>query len=716
MTASDEPAAADALAGLDPEQRQVALAPRGPVCVLAGAGTGKTRALTHRIAHGALTGDVDPTRVLAVTFTTRAASELRARLRVLGVEGVQARTFHSAALRQLRYFWPSVVGGAVPSVLPHKAALVAEAAARCRVRVDRAVVRDLAAEIEWAKVSQVAPDDYPAAAVREHRSLPGELPAAEVARVYAAYDDVKRGKGAIDFEDVLLLTAAMLDDDSAMARSVRAQYQHFLVDEYQDVSPVQQRLLDLWLGDRDDVTVVGDAAQTIYSFTGSTPRFLLDFAARYPTATVVRLVRNYRSTPQVVSLANRVLASARALPAQAAGGGVADSRGTLDARLVLRSQRDDGPEPVVAPFDDEPAEAAGVAARMGELISSGVAARDIAVLYRVNAQSETFEDALASAGVPYLVRGSDRFFDRPEVRQAVTLLRGAARASVESGGGPLPEVTRSVLSSMGFATTAPSGQGATRDRWESLAALVTLAEEVDAASPGAGLADLVAQIEQRTALQHAPSLDGVTLSTFHAAKGLEWEAVFLVGLVEGTLPLSYATTPDLVEEERRLLYVGLTRARRYLQLSWAATRSPGGRSRRAVSSFLDAAGLTQAAPVVTRTRSRRRAATLASCTVCGRALGAAIERKLGHCSDCEVDVDLALFERLRVWRLDEATAHSLPAYVVFTDATLTAIASSAPSDEAELAMIPGVGRRKLERYGAAVLALVAGEPVPASVP
>ena len=727
----------DALAGLDPEQREVALAPWGPVCVLAGAGTGKTRALTHRIAHGVVEHGLDPTRILAVTFTTRAAGELRNRLRGLGAEGVQARTFHAAALRQLRFFWPTVVGGSVPDVLPHKASAVAEAASRCRVKVDRAVLRDLASEIEWAKVSQVAPDDYPAAAARASRSLPGDLPATEVARVYAAYDDVKRGRGLIDFEDVLLLTAGMLDEDAAMARSVRAQYQHFLVDEYQDVSPVQQRLLDLWLGERSSLTVVGDAAQTIYSFTGSTPRFLLQFPQRFPDATVVRLVRDYRSTPQVVELANRVLASATPIPR---GDTVASSPSvaSLDARLTLVAQRPDGPRPVVTGYDDEPAEAAGVAERIRTLVRDGVAPRDIAVLYRVNAQSETFEDALATAGVPYVVRGSERFFDRPEVRQAVTLLRGAARAADTEGsegldarsgvpdpthdanGGDAPAArsrlaveVMSVLTALDFRAEPPSGQGAARDRWESLAALVELADDVAAREADAGLRRLVDELEQRAALQHAPSVDGVTLSTLHAAKGLEWHAVFLVGLVEGTVPISYATTPALVEEERRLLYVGVTRAQEVLHLSWAAARSPGGRGRRTPSSFLAAAGLVGTAqPGAGRSGGRRRRqSTLAHCSVCGRALGTPVERKLGHCSDCEVDVDVALFERLREWRLRESTAASVPAYVVFTDATLTAIASSAPGDHAELAAIPGVGARKLERYADAVLALVAGASV-----
>ena len=683
----------DPLEGLDPQQREAVAAPWGPVCVLAGAGTGKTRALTHRIAHGVQTGEVDPRRVLAVTFTTRAAGELRGRLRGLGVEHVAARTFHSAALRQLRYFWPSVVGGEPPTVVSHKAALLAESASRCRIRLDRSALRDLASEVEWAKVSRIAPEAYAAASEPAHRVMPSDLSADDVARLYRAYEDVKRGRALIDFEDVLVLTAAMLADDDAMARQVRASYAHFLVDEFQDVSPAQYRLLELWLGNRRDITVVGDAAQTIYSFTGSTPTYLTQFTQRFPDATVVRLVRDYRSTPQVVDLANRLIAAAQGAP--------------REWTLTLQSQLPDGPSPTLSSYDDEPAEAAAIALQIAKLRETGIAPRDIAILYRVNAQSEVFEDALATADIPYVVRGSERFFDRTEVKQAVTLLRGAARASdADSAEMPLHDQVITVLSTLGFTATAPAAQGAARERWESWAALVALADELVARTPDADLVTFVQELDERLTSQHAPSVDGVTLSTLHAAKGLEWDAVFLAGLSDGTVPISYAVTDEQREEERRLLYVGITRARRHLAVSWAAARSPGGRATRRCTPFLEGL-LADHSRSTTRTTSsrRRRAARLSTCSVCGRALGSAVERKLGHCADCEVEVDVALFERLRQWRRDEAAAASVPAYVVFTDATLTAIATAVPTDEAALLRIPGVGRTKLERYGDAVLKL-----------
>jgi len=680
------------LAELDPEQRAAAGAVRGPVAILAGAGTGKTRAITHRIAYAVATGAVPAGSVLAVTFTARAAGEMRDRLRGLGVEGVTARTFHAAALRQLRYFWPAVVGGALPDLIERKLPVVAAAVSRCGDRATGPELRDVAAEIEWAKATVVAPEGYEQAAVRGGRHPP--RPPAELARVFAAYEEVKRDRGLLDFEDLLLLTAAALEEHPHMAAEVRSRYRHLVVDEYQDVNPLQQRLLAAWLGDRDDICVVGDPNQTIYSFTGATPAYLLEFPRRHPGATVVRLVRTYRCTPQVIGLANSLL---RARPRDGAG-------------LQLVSRCPAGPAPVFAEFPDEEAEAAEVARRCAKLVADGLAAREIAVLYRINAQSEAYEAALAAAGVAYLVRGGERFFERTEVRTAVRLLRGAARSpDAEAADGLVPEVRR-LLGVAGWSPVPPAGTGAVRERWESLAALGRLADEFAAAHPSAAMPDFAAELEQRAASQHAPAVEGVTLASLHAAKGLEWDAVFLVGLVDGMLPIVHADSPGSVEEERRLLYVGMTRARRHLTLSWSRARSPGGRPSRRPSRFLDGlapvgAGRPPAAP-------RRPAPAVgrpaARCRVCGRALSAGPARKLGRCEGCSATVDEALFDALRVWRLARAQEAAQPAYCVFTDATLTAIAEVCPRSSGELASIAGVGTRKLERYGAEVLALVEG--------
>lgn len=686
----------DVLSALDPEQRDVASALTGPVCVIAGAGTGKTRAITHRIAHGVLTGSYDPRRVLAVTFTTRAAGEMRGRLRSLGVDGVQARTFHSAALRQARYFWPQVTGTALPDISSSKLPLVGSAASRCRVPTERTTLRDLASEIEWAKVSNVLAEGYVDAAREAGREVAG-VDAASVARVYAAYEDIKTDRGVLDMEDILLSAVGLLAGHPGVAEAVRAQYHHFVVDEYQDVSPVQHRLLDLWLGERSDICVVGDPAQTIYSFAGARPHYLVDFPKRHPGATLIRLFRDYRSTPQVVGVANAVLS---------AGQGAANG-------VVLQAQRPDGPAAAFVEHADEVAEAHWVATEVSRLVAAGTPVREVAVLFRVNAQSEAYEQALAEAGVSYVVRGAERFFDRAEVRQAGMLLRAAARAGDDAGLADPPDaaaVVAAVLSSAGWSATPPAG-GAARERWESLAAVVAMAEAVVAAKPEATLADVVAEFEGRAATQHAPVADGVTLASMHAAKGLEWDAVFVVGCHEGTLPLTYAETLEQIEEERRLLYVAVTRARAHLFVSWSLSRQPGGRSSRRPSRFLQGVrpigsartdhGAAGAAP----SRRGRGSRALARCRVCGAPLSAAVDRKLGRCVDCPSDVDEALFEQLREWRSRRAKEAKVPAYVVFTDATLTVIAETRPADEKALVAVPGVGRTKLERYGDDVLAL-----------
>jgi DNA helicase-2/ATP-dependent DNA helicase PcrA len=559
------------LAGLDPEQRETALAGRGPVCVLAGAGTGKTRAITYRIAYAAATGAVDPAHVLALTFTVRAAGELRGRLRQLGIGLVRASTFHAAALRQLNYFWPRVVGGRPPQLVDGKASLVREAAKRAQVRLDGGAgnLADAASEIEWAKVTQVRPDGYAAAAAAAGRSPAAG--AASQAAVYAAYEELRRERHLIDFESILELTAAILLDNRTAADQVHDLFRHFVVDEYQDVNPLQKLLLDAWLGDRDDLCVVGDPHQVIYSFTGATPSYLTGFTAEFPGATVVRLVRDYRSTPQVVAVANQLARTAAPLVAQ----------------------RAPGPPPVLTEYPDEIAEAGGLAIQVQALRARGVPLREIAVLVRVNADTERFERALAEAGVPFLVRGAERFYERPVVRQALVLLRGAARGDSAAdhgpgGGDPLPTAVRAVLTGMGLTAAPGSGGAAARERWESLTAIAQLADDLHATRPRATLADFSAELTERSELGYAPAVDGVTLASMHAAKGLEWDAVLLPGLVEGLMPIVHARTPDAVEEEKRLLYVAVTRAREHLHLSWAPARTPGARGvARPRSRFLD---------------------------------------------------------------------------------------------------------------------------------
>lgn len=569
------------LAQLDEQQRVVAEALLGPVCVLAGAGTGKTRAITHRIAYGVATGAYDPKRVMALTFTTRAAGELLGRLRALGAEGVAARTFHSAALRQLHYFWPTVVGGSPPRVLDGKGPLIGQAASALRLGLDTPALRDAAAEIEWRKVSKLSLDAYARAA--ESRTMPARLSVAAMVDLHERYERIKDERRQIDFEDVLLATAGMLETESRVAEQVREQYRFFVVDEYQDVSPLQHDLLALWLGGRRELCVVGDASQTIYSFAGASSDYLVRFGSEYPDATIVRLEDNYRSSAPIVSVANRLMRGrpgALTLRAASAGAGEA-------------------PEPSIARHADDAAEAAAVAQSISRRIADGASPESIAVLYRINTQSIAIEAALRRADIPVQTRADSRYFDQPEVRQAIMLLRGAA---ISIGDEPLFKSVSDVLRGLGWRQDAPEGSGAERSRWESLTALLGLAEESPA---GTTLAEFVRELQRRVEQQHAPTRSAVTLSTLHAAKGLEWDVVYIVGLTEGSVPITFATSLEAVDEERRLFYVGITRARRALELSWAQ-RANASRAERAPSRFLDELRAPGAAADVSRRAAPRR--------------------------------------------------------------------------------------------------------------
>ncbi len=548
---SKEATSESLLGDLDEGQREAATTLRGPVCILAGAGTGKTRTITRRIAYGISTGAYSPDRVLALTFTARAAGEMKTRLRHLNAGGVEAATFHAAALRQLTHFWPTVVGGDAPRVMGGKAQLLTEAAKNMSIRVDSPTLRDVAGDIEWRKVSNLSLEAY---AELTARPTVGSLTRAQVMSLHAEYERLKDDRRVIDFEDVLLLTTGLLANEESALMHVRERYRFFVVDEYQDVSPLQHDLLSLWLGDRRDLCVVGDASQTIYSFTGATSRYLLDFSHVFPEATLVRLETNYRSTAPIVRIANDVM---RDRPGAL----------TLTAHTVA------GPKPEFDAYPDDGAEARGVAAKIAQEISAGTPAKDIAVLYRVNSQSAALEQALSDAGVSYQVAGGVRFFDMPEVKQAIMALRGAA---VSVTGDPLFKSVSDVVRSLGWTQDPPQATGAVRARWEAFNALVVLA---DTAAPGTTLRDFTAELQQRQESRHEPTLDAVTLSSIHGAKGLEWKSVYLVGLSEGLLPVSFAATPDQVNEERRVFYVAVTRASSHLTMSWASSFGSHGSAR-----------------------------------------------------------------------------------------------------------------------------------------
>ncbi|MGP6175154.1 ATP-dependent DNA helicase UvrD2 [Corynebacterium sp. A21] len=681
------------LEDLDSDQRVAATAPRGPVCILAGAGTGKTRTITYRIAHLIEQGFVSPNRVLAVTFTSRAAGEMRHRLSLMGVGGVQARTFHAAARKQLMYFWPQVAGDLPWRLLDNKFPLIGRAARSVGVGSETENIRDLLSEIEWAKASLISADQYPEAIQGTNRTPP--VPAEKVAEIYRRYEQAKSNSDGmlLDFDDLLIHTAGALENSPAVAEEFREQYRTFVVDEYQDVTPLQQRVLQAWLGERDDLTVVGDANQTIYSFTGASPDHLLNFSRTYENATVVKLQRDYRSTPQITDLANTVIGQAT--------GRVAGTR------LELQGMRPAGPDPQFQSFDDEPTEAREIAGRILTLLDQGIPASEIAVLYRINAQSAAFEQALADAGINYQVRGGEGFFNRNEVKQAISeLVRTAARSDLpeEAIGGELHRLVRAVLAPLGLSSAEPEGAQA-RERWQSLNALVELVEELGRATPDLDLPTLLRKLRERAESKHPPTVEGVTLASLHAAKGLEWDAVFLVGLVENTLPISHAIKAGdhQVEEERRLFYVGVTRAREHLYCSWSFARQEGGRKSRKRTRFLDGIvpepDLTQVPP---------RSVRPSRCRNCGRPLNSPGEKVLGRCSECPSDADEGVFEGLRAWRSEVARDMQVPAYIVFTDATLMAVAEALPRSEAELLDVSGIGPAKLEKYGAGLLAVLGG--------
>ncbi|PAY22332.1 ATP-dependent DNA helicase [Dietzia natronolimnaea] len=693
-----------ALDGLDPQQRRAVLAPRGPVCILAGAGTGKTRTITRRIAHLVTTGHVRGDQVLAVTFTARAAGELRMRLAGLGVAEagtgpVQARTFHSAALRNLSYFWPRVYGEEPWQLLDGQFRAVAQAVRRVGLDPSTETIRDVLTEIGWAKSSLLTPDTYAERAIALGRDLPA--PAPEVARAFRAYEDLKVSGPVrmLDFDDLLGHMADLVEEVPAIAEEFRDRYRCFVVDEFQDVTPAQQRLLSAWLGRRDDLTVVGDVNQTIYSFAGADPDYLLGFAERYPEATVVRLESDYRSTPQVVELANAVI-----------GSGAGRFRA---AGLTLRGMRPAGPEPVLTEYPDEDAEAEAVAGAIADLVHGGLDPSEVAVLYRVNAQSERIEAALDEVGIGYRLKGGEGFFERTVIRRAMatidTLVDGsdavaAGEHSTLTDPTDVVRVIRAALEPLGLTAAEPSGAQA-REKWESLTALMGLVEEIATTADRPGLLPVVAGLRARAAARHAPDERGVTLASFHAAKGLEWDAVFLLGVHEGSLPISHAIKagPDAIEEERRLLYVGVTRAREHLSVSWSRSRRAGGRATRRPSRFLDPV---RPAPAPAGTRQATDSADKGRCRGCGERLTGPMHRALGSCPDCSVEVDTGLFERLRDWRRETSERIGKPAYTVFTNDTLVQIARERPADTRSLGRIGGIGAHKLGEYGDEVLRLV----------
>ena len=535
---------AQILAELDPDQLAVVTAISGPVCVIAGAGTGKTRVITNRIAYAINAGVTDPTKVLALTFTAKAAGEMRARLRVLGISNAAARTFHSAALKQLLYFWPYAFGGQFPSLLTTKSGFISQAITRAEVAIPAQVnaLREIASEIEWAKVLEISPEDYQERAIESSRlvKLPNSKTQGEnlsmIAQVYEAYESLKKQERTLDFEDVLLLTVGMLEEDRGVRERVRDQYRYFTVDEYQDVSPLQQRLLNLWLGNREELCVVGDAAQTIYSFAGATSNFLLNFQNRFPNAQVFRLSRGYRSTPEIINSANRILRQANLVS---------------DHGIELQSANEHGDKPMVNGFNTSADEISYVVGEVAKEIAKGTDSSEIAILARTNAQLDQVKSALNNLKIASQIKSGERFFDRVDVRDAMRVIRSASVLPSEIGDWYTDLV--SVLRPFGDA--------------DYVTAFFRLAKSIQE-NGGTNMRAFLREIEDRAEQNNPPTLPGITLATLHAAKGLEWNHLFLIGVSDGVLPMG-----NDLNEERRLFYVGVTRAKQRIQITYAGKPS-----------------------------------------------------------------------------------------------------------------------------------------------
>jgi DNA helicase II / ATP-dependent DNA helicase PcrA len=635
--------AARLLDDLNEAQRGAVQASSGPLVILAGAGTGKTRVISRRAAYAIETGVVPASRVLLVTFTDKAANEMVERMATLGQRGVMARTFHSHAVRQLRHFWPSRHGGdEPPQVLESKLPLIVPLVQRLPGGYRFTPARDLADTIEWAKVRRIPPARWVTEGA-DRAPIPADL----FGRLYASYERAKDRARRVDFEDMLALTVELLESDADAARLVQSQKTWISVDEYQDTNLLQERLLELWTGESPDLAVVGDPDQTIYTFTGATPDYLLRFADRHPGTRTIALTENYRSTPQVLALANRLTA----------GG----PRGALTTSLPA------GPEPTIDRFAGPEVEVNALVAGIRRLVGSGVGKSEIAVLVRINAQLPPIEEALTRAGVEYTVRGQ-RFYGRAEVRQAGRLI---GRSQIAATGGALVDAVRQLFAErLGYEAGAETVGDEGGERAASLSLLLTIASDLVESNPEAGAAELTAELDRRDAAESAAQGAGVNLLTYHRAKGLEWDAVFLPAIDEGTLPIRQAKTDEQVAEERRLLYVGITRARTHVALSWS--RRP--------SRFL-----AEIRPRTVRTLTSARAASR------GGPPG-----------------DDALLEALREWRRERAKQDAVPAYVIAHDSTLAAIADDRPQSMAALRRVKGMGPLKLDRYGAEILAILSG--------
>ena len=676
---------------LNEQQREAVAAVRGPVCILAGAGSGKTTTITRRIANQVVTGTFEADQILAVTFTDRAAGEMRQRLERLDVEGIRARTFHSAALAQLR----ALSQDEPAQILPSKAQALRQIGNTLPKPYRFRPAGDLATEIEWAKNRRIGVDDYLGSIGAHEPPIPADL----MHRVYDRYERGKRDRNLIDFEDLLELTIRMFQEQPWALERFAARYQAFTVDEYQDVNLLQETLLREWVGERDDLCIVGDDYQSIYGFTGASPSYLLAMPTRFSNTKVVRLEDNYRSTPQVLEVANRLVPNL--------GG----------AEKVLRATRADGPAPALRPFSTAAGEGRALIEKIKELHVDGVSYEQMAVLYRVNFRSEDYEELLSAENIPYQVTDG-AFLTRPAARQMVNALKRSQSANVSA-------TVLELAERAGYVEDVPDGLGDHEiTRQNDLARLVRLAEEFD--DGARTCADFVHDLERRFAGDGQGR--GVVLITYHRAKGLEWEAVFLPRLEEGELPFKRSKSDAAIAEERRLFYVGLTRAKTHLMVTWVND------GRRKGSRFVGELRGTQDRSTPRRESPKREEVAAREGLLVrlpGGFSGEVVEIE-DDCVYVQIEdgplmrvaygdqvtaggktLELAppqpgaeVLAALTEWRLKRSKEDEVPAYVIFHDTTLQAIAETSPSTAEELAGIPGIGPSKLERYGEEILELV----------
>ncbi len=655
--------AEDLLRDLDPTQRDAVTCDNPLLGILAGAGSGKTRALTRRVAYRAATEAIDPRHTLVLTFTRKAAGELRHRLHALGLrEGVAAGTFHSVAYGQLRSRWADR-GVRPPALLDRRFGMFA----RLLPRLERPELLDALAELDWARARLVEPADYPQAAVAADRVPP--IPPEQLAGAMTAFADEKKKRRVVDFDDLLALATRDLLGDPEYAAAQRWRFRHLFVDEFQDVNPLQHRLLEAWRGDRPELCVVGDPDQAIYAWNGADAGFLRNFGRLHPGAAIVRLDQNYRSTPQILGVARRLMSRRRA-PAP-----------------DLRPNQPDGPAPTVVGHADDQAEAAAIARAVRDGRAPGTPWSAQAVLVRTNAQTALLEEAFRAAAIPYRVRGGQAFLAHPSVSAEVARLHRSHRSLHDE----LVDLASSV-------DAEPTGRGEAADAAQHVAALVRLGHEHLDVAPGATAAEFADWLESSVGRDEVETgVDAVDLATFHAAKGLEWPTVHLAGVEQGFVPIGHAEQPAELAEERRLFYVAITRARHQLTIHWAAQRTFGDRARnRNPSIYLDAV-----------TPSDRRAPRSAMPGKVAAQRKKLADRTAADPALTDVDTSDPLFVSLREWRTAAARAADVPAFVVFHDATLAAVAESRPASRDDLLGLPGIGPVKVSRYGDTLLRLVA---------